>query len=290
MDRRCVIDIALEAKSPEDGAKLVAALTQMAAADPVFQFRQDTQSGQIIVSGETEDHLDEVVDWLRGRIGATFNIGAPQVAYRETITRAVEHDYVHKHQLGGVGQFARIRFRIAPGNGAAFVASADVSQDYASAVRRGAESVLAAGPTIGFPIIDVTLSLLGVGWHDRDSSQEAFESAGRAGLREAIEKAGPIIIEPIMRLTAEVPEIRIGNVIGDINSRRGQIRETGELGGGIISIDAVVPMANLFGYRNAMRALTAGAGRYELSFDHYERTPDQIDPNGGFRPAMAMRA
>ncbi|MEO6394437.1 MAG: elongation factor G, partial [Devosia sp.] len=224
---------------------------------------------------------------------------APQVAYREAITRSVEHDYTHKKQSGGSGQFARIKFRIEPneaGKGFEFaseVVGGNVPKEYVPGVHKGVASVMGAGPLIGFPIVDVKFILTDGAYHDVDSSVLAFEIAGRAGFKEAVEKASPKILEPIMRVEVLTPEDYVGDVIGDLNSRRGQIRGT-EARGVAQVIDAMVPLANMFGYVNSLRSMSQGRAQYTMTFDHYERVPDPVwlGPNDDdrFPPAAAMRA
>jgi len=209
------------------------------------------------------------------------NIGAPQVAYREAITRAVDHDYTHKKQSGGSGQFARIKFRIEPneaGKGFEFesaVVGGNVPKEYVPGVQKGVASVMGSGPIIGFPIVDVKFILTDGAYHDVDSSVLAFEIAGRAGFREAIEKAAPKILEPIMRVEVLTPEDYVGDVIGDLNSRRGQIRGT-EARGIAQVIDAMVPLANMFGYVNSLRSMSQGRAQYTMTFDHYEQVPQAV--------------
>ena len=291
-----VIDIAVEPKSKADQEKMGLALAKLAAEDPSFRVKTDEESGQTIISGMGELHLDIIVDRMKREFKVEANIGAPQVAYREAITRMVEHDYTHKKQSGGSGQFARIKFRIEPNEaGAGFefaseVVGGNVPKEYVPGVQKGVASVMGAGPLIGFPIVDVKFILTDGAYHDVDSSVLAFEIAGRAGFKEAIEKASPKILEPIMRVEVLTPEDYVGDVIGDLNSRRGQIRGT-EARGIAQVIDAMVPMSNLFGYVNSLRSLTRGRAHHSETFDHYERIPDHIiDPDGRFPPAAAMRA
>lgn len=276
-----VIDIAVEPKSKADQEKMGLALARLAAEDPSFRVKTDEESGQTIISGMGELHLDIIVDRMRREFKVEANIGAPQVAYREAITRTVEHDYTHKKQSGGSGQFARIKFRIEPneaGKGFEFaseVIGGNVPKEYVPGVQKGVASVMGAGPLIGFPIVDVKFVLTDGAYHDVDSSVLAFEIAGRAGFREAIEKANPQILEPIMRVEVLTPEDYVGDVIGDLNSRRGQIR--GTEGRGIAQvIDAMVPLANMFGYVNSLRSMSQGRAQYTMTFDHYEQVPNAV--------------
>ncbi|MDC9824762.1 elongation factor G [Devosia sp. ZB163] len=276
-----VIDIAVEPKSKADQEKMGLALARLAAEDPSFRVKTDEESGQTIISGMGELHLDILVDRMKREFKVEANIGAPQVAYREAITRTVEHDYTHKKQSGGSGQFARIKFRIEPNEpGAGFqfaseVVGGNVPKEYVPGVEKGVASVMGAGPIIGFPIVDVKFVLTDGAYHDVDSSVLAFEIAGRAGFREAIEKAAPKILEPIMRVEVLTPEDYVGDVIGDLNSRRGQIRGT-EARGIAQVIDAMVPLANMFGYVNSLRSMSQGRAQYTMTFDHYEQVPQAV--------------
>jgi len=276
-----VIDIAVEPKTKADQEKMGLALARLAAEDPSFRVKTDEESGQTIISGMGELHLDIIVDRMKREFKVEANIGAPQVAYREAITRTVEHDYTHKKQSGGSGQFARIKFRIEPneaGKGFEFaseVVGGNVPKEYVPGVKKGVESVMGAGPVIGFPIVDVKFTLTDGAYHDVDSSVLAFEIAGRAGFKEAIEKAGPKILEPIMAVEVVTPEDYVGDVIGDLNSRRGQIR--GTEGRGIAQVvDAMVPLANMFGYVNSLRSMSQGRAQYTMTFDHYEQVPNAV--------------
>ena len=276
-----VIDIAVEPKTKADQEKMGLALARLAAEDPSFRVKTDEESGQTIISGMGELHLDIIVDRMKREFKVEANIGAPQVAYREAITRTVEHDYTHKKQSGGSGQFARIKFRIEPnepGKGFEFaseVVGGNVPKEYVPGVQKGVASVMGAGPVIGFPIVDVKFVLTDGAYHDVDSSVLAFEIAGRAGFKEAIEKAGPKILEPIMAVEVVTPEDYVGDVIGDLNSRRGQIR--GTEGRGIAQvIDAMVPLANMFGYVNSLRSMSQGRAQYTMTFDHYEQVPTAV--------------
>ena len=276
-----VIDIAVEPKSKADQEKMGLALARLAAEDPSFRVKTDEESGQTIISGMGELHLDIIVDRMRREFNVEANIGAPQVAYREAITRTVEHDYTHKKQSGGSGQFARIKFRIEPneaGKGYEFaseVVGGNVPKEYVPGVQKGVASVMGSGPLIGFPIVDVKFILTDGAYHDVDSSVLAFEIAGRAGFNEAIKLAGPKILEPIMAVEVLTPEDYVGDVIGDLNSRRGQIR--GTEGRGIAQvIEAMVPLANMFGYVNSLRSMSQGRAQYTMTFDHYEQVPTAV--------------
>ena len=276
-----VIEIKVEPKTKADQEKMGLALARLAAEDPSFRVKTDEESGETLIAGMGELHLDILVDRMKREFKVEANIGAPQVAYREAITRAVEHDYTHKKQSGGSGQFARIKFRIEPNEtGAGFefvseVVGGNVPKEYIPGVHKGVESVMGAGPIIGFPIVDVKFVLTDGAYHDVDSSVLAFEIAGRAGFREAVEKAAPRILEPIMRVEVVTPEEYLGDVIGDLNSRRGQIRGT-EARGIAQVVDAMVPLANMFGYVNSLRSMSQGRAQYTMTFDHYEQVPQAV--------------
>jgi elongation factor G len=287
-----LIDIAVEPKSGDDREKLGAALIRLVAEDPSFSVKTDEESGQTIISGGTETHLQDLVDRLRAVVAV--NVGAPQVAYREAITRAVEHDYTHKKQSGGSGQFARIKFRIEPndpGTGFEFRSSAwsKLPEEYVGGVRQGVASVMDSGPVIGFPIVDLRFILTDGAYDEVDSSVRAFEIAGRAGFKEAVERAGPKVLEPIMLVKILVPKDCVGDAIGDLNARRGEIRGT-EARDITQSIDATVPLATMLGYAKSLRALSRGLGSFEMSFGRYEQVPGSFEPDDRFPPAMALRA
>jgi elongation factor G len=276
-----VIEIKVEPKTKADQEKMGLALARLAAEDPSFRVKTDEESGETLIAGMGELHLDILVDRMRREFKVEANVGAPQVAYREAITRLVEHDYTHKKQSGGSGQFARIKFRIEPNEpGAGFefkseVVGGNVPREYVPGVEKGVASVMGAGPIIGFPIVDVRFVLTDGAYHDVDSSVLAFEIAGRAGFREAIEKAAPKILEPVMRVEVVTPEDYVGDVIGDLNSRRGQIRGT-EARGIAQVVDAMVPLANMFGYVNSLRSMSQGRAQYTMTFDHYEQVPQAV--------------
>ncbi len=285
------LDIAIEPRHSSDGDRLSQALARIADDDPGCRVRIDAESGQVTVSGRDEHHLAHLIERLKAA-GVDLNVGTPQVAYRGTITRTVELDYVHKQQSLGGTQFARIKFRIEPGDGPPFiatVAAGNLPAGYILGVQTGVASVMGSGPVIGFPLVGVRFTLLNGAYHDVDSSALAFEIAARAGFREAIERAGPKVLEPIMWLEALVPQAVVGDVIGDLNSRRGRIERT-EAQGADCLVVALVPAATIFGYANSLRAISSGAGRYSTRFSHYAAAPIGVDPDDRFRPAMAMRA
>ena len=276
-----VIEIAIEPKSKADQEKLGVALAKLAAEDPSFRVSTDNESGQTVLKGMGELHLEIKVDILRRTYKVDANIGQPQVAYRETITKKAEVDYVHKKQTGGAGQFARIKLVFEPleaGAGRVFVSAivgGTVPKEYIPGVERGVSSVADNGVVAGFPMIDYKISLVDGAYHDVDSSTLAFEIAARAAFREGMAKAGPVLLEPIMRVEVVAPDDYVGSVIGDLNSRRGQISAT-EARGHAAVIRASVPLANMFGYINTLRSMTQGRAQYSMFFDHYERVPQSI--------------
>ncbi|SEQ43394.1 translation elongation factor 2 (EF-2/EF-G) [Devosia sp. YR412] len=276
-----VIDISVEPKSKADQEKMGLALNRLAAEDPTFRVKTDEESGQTIISGMGELHLDILVDRMRREFKVEANIGQPQVAYRETITKKADVDYTHKKQSGGSGQFARVKLTVEPsevGKGLEFVnavVGGSVPKEYIPGVEKGVKSVMSAGPLIGFPIVDVKVTLTEGAYHDVDSSVLAFEIAGRAGFNEGLRKAAPKILEPIMKVEVVTPEDYMGDVIGDLNSRRGQIH--GTEGRGILQVvNAYVPLANMFGYVNSLRSMSQGRAQYSMTFDHYEQVPQAV--------------
>ena len=276
-----VIDIAVEPKSKADQEKMGLALQRLAAEDPSFRVKSDEESGQTIISGMGELHLDILVDRMKREFKVEANIGQPQVAYRETITRQAEIDYTHKKQSGGSGQFARVKLVIEPnetGEGFKFeskIVGGSVPKEYIPGVSKGIESVMGAGILAGFPIVDVKATLIDGAYHDVDSSVLAFEIAGRAAFREGLQKAGAKLLEPIMKVEVTTPEDYMGDVIGDLNSRRGQIQGT-ESRGIVQVVNAFVPLANMFGYVNSLRSMSQGRAQYTMVFDHYEQVPQAV--------------
>ncbi|WP_422376727.1 elongation factor G [Roseibium sp.] len=276
-----VIEIAVEPKTKGDQEKMGLALNRLAAEDPSFRVKTDEESGQTIIAGMGELHLDIIVDRMKREFKVEANIGAPQVAYRETITKQAEVDYTHKKQSGGSGQFARIKLTIEPAEpneGYVFeskIVGGNVPKEYIPGVTKGIESVMSSGPIAGFPMLDIKAILTDGAYHDVDSSVLAFEIAGRAGFREAIQKAGPKLLEPIMKVEVVTPEDYMGDVIGDLNSRRGQIAGT-ENRGIVTVITAMVPLANMFGYVNNLRSMSQGRAQYSMVFDHYEQVPQAV--------------
>lgn len=276
-----VIEIAVEPKTKADQEKMSNALQRLAQEDPSFRVTSDVESGQTILKGMGELHLDILIDRMRREFKVEANIGAPQVAYRETIGKEVEVDYTHKKQSGGSGQFARVKMVVGPnevGAGEEFeseIVGGSVPKEYIPGVEKGINSVKDSGPLAGFPVIDFKVRLIDGAYHDVDSSVLAFEIAGRAAMREAIQKGAPKLLEPIMKVEVVTPEEYMGDVIGDLNSRRGQISGT-ESRGVAAAIMANVPLANMFGYVNNLRSMTQGRAQYTMLFSHYESVPNAV--------------
>ena len=273
-----VIEQAVEPKTKGDQERMTTALLKLANEDPSFRVSTDQESGQTIIKGMGELHLEIKVDILKRTHKVEVNVGAPQVAYREKVTRTVEHDYTHKKQSGGTGQFARIKFILEPneaGKGFEFeskIVGGAVPKEYIPGVTKGLESVLGAGILAGFPIVDIKVSLIDGAYHEVDSSALAFEIAARQGLREALQKAGCVLLEPVMKVEVVTPEEYTGSVIGDLNSRRGQIQGQ-DMRGNAVVVNAMVPLANMFGYVSNLRSFTQGRAAYTMQFDHYSEVP-----------------
>ncbi len=276
-----VIEIAVEPKTKADQEKMGIALARLAAEDPSFRVETDFESGQTIMKGMGELHLDILVDRMRREFKVEANIGAPQVAYRETISREHEIDYTHKKQTGGTGQFARIKLIITPtepGEGYSFeskVVGGAVPKEYIPGVEKGIKSVMDSGPLAGFPVIDFKVTLIDGAYHDVDSSVLAFEIAARAAMRDGLKKAGAKLLEPIMKVEVVTPEEYTGGVIGDLTSRRGMVQGQDSRANANI-IAAFVPLANMFGYINTLRSMTSGRANFSMSFDHYDAVPQNI--------------
>ena len=276
-----VIEIAVEPKTKADQEKMGIALARLAAEDPSFRVETDIESGQTIMKGMGELHLDILVDRMRREFKVEANIGAPQVAYRETISREAEIDYTHKKQTGGTGQFARIKLIISPtepGVGYSFeskVVGGAVPKEYIPGVEKGIKSVMDSGPLAGFPVIDFKVQLIDGAFHDVDSSVLAFEIAARAAMRDGLKKAGAKLLEPIMKVEVVTPEEFTGGVIGDLTSRRGMIQGQDSRGNANV-ISAMVPLANMFGYINNLRSMTSGRATFSMSFDHYDTVPQNL--------------
>jgi elongation factor G len=276
-----VIEMKVEPKTKVDQEKMAVALYKLAAEDPSFRVSTDSESGETIIKGMGELHLDIKVDILKRTHKVEVVVGAPQVAYREAITRKITKDYTHKKQTGGTGQFARVILEIEPaekGAGNSFesrVVGGSVPKEYIPGVEKGLNSVLNSGPLIGFPVVDMKVALVDGAYHDVDSSAIAFEIATRAAMREAFETAGAVLLEPIMKVEVTAPDEYLGGVIGDLNSRRGQIMGTSTRGNAQI-VNAMVPLANMFGYINNLRSMSQGRASYTMQFDHYEQVPTAV--------------
>ncbi len=274
-----VIEMAIEPKTKADQEKMAIALGKLAAEDPSFRVNTDQESGQTIIKGMGELHLDIKVDILRRTHKVDVQVGAPQVAYRETIKSAVMgHDYTHKKQTGGTGQFARVKFNVVPnekGAGFAFeskIIGGAVPKEYIPGVEKGLNSVMTSGPLAGFPMVDIKVELIDGAYHEVDSSAIAFEIASRMGFREAIAKGSPALLEPIMKVEVVTPEEFTGSVIGDLNSRRGQIQGQ-DMRGNANVVNAFVPLANMFGYVNTLRSFSQGRASFTMQFSHYDEVP-----------------
>jgi elongation factor G len=276
-----VIEIAIEPKSKADQEKLGVALAKLVAEDPSFSVHTDTESGQTIIKGMGELHLDIKVDILKRTYKVDANIGAPQVAYREKITKKVTVDYQHKKQTGGTGQFAQVKIEVEPAEpGAGFIfdnkiVGGAVPKEFIPGVEKGLESVLNAGVLAGFPVVDLKVTLIDGRYHEVDSSALAFEIASRGALREALQKGSSVLLEPIMKVEVVTPEDYTGSVIGDLNSRRGQIQGQ-DMRGNANVITAMVPLANMFSYVNNLRSMSQGRATFTMQFDHYAEVPKAI--------------
>jgi elongation factor G len=276
-----VIEIAIEPKSKADQEKLGVALAKMVAEDPSFTVHTDQESGQTIMKGMGELHLDIKVDILKRTYKVEANIGAPQVAYRESLGKPTDIDYTHKKQTGGTGQFARVKIKFEPGEpGSGFIfestiVGGSVPKEYIPGVEKGLTSAKENGLLAGFPVIDFKATLYDGGFHDVDSSVLAFEIASRAAFKELREKGSPKLLEPIMKVEVLTPDEYMGDVIGDLNSRRGQIQGT-ETRGNAQVVTAFVPLANMFGYINTLRSFSQGRAQFTMQFDHYEAVPQAV--------------
>jgi elongation factor G len=276
-----VIEIAIEPKSKADQEKLGVALAKLAAEDPSFRVSTDQESGQTILKGMGELHLDIKVDILKRTYKVDANIGAPQVAFREKITQRVEHGYTHKKQTGGSGQFAQIKIIAEPTQpGAPFefeneIIGGAVPKEFIPGVEKGLESVLGSGVVAGFPVVDLKVTLIDGKYHDVDSSALAFEICARQCLKEALQMAKPVLLEPIMKVEVVTPEDYTGSVIGDLNSRRGQIQGQ-DMRGNANVINAMVPLMNMFGYVNNLRSMSQGRATFTMQFDHYSELPANV--------------
>jgi elongation factor G len=276
-----VIELSVEPKTKADQEKMGVALNRLSAEDPSFRVSTDHESGQTIIKGMGELHLDIIVDRMRREFKVEANVGAPQVAYREYLGKPVEVDYTHKKQSGGTGQFGRVKVKVTPGergSGITFkdeIKGGNIPKEYIPAIEKGFRETAASGQLVGFPIIDFDIVLYDGAYHDVDSSALAFEIAGRGAMREVAQKAGIKLLEPIMKVEVVTPEEYLGDVIGDINSRRGQIQGT-DTRGNAQAVEAMVPLANMFGYVNQLRSFTQGRANYSMFFSHYDEVPANV--------------
>ncbi len=276
-----VIELSVEPKTKADQERMGIALNRLAAEDPSFRVSTDHESGQTIIKGMGELHLDILVDRMKREFKVEANVGAPQVAYRESLAKAVDVDYTHKKQSGGSGQFGRVKVSVAPGERGAGITFLDeikggnIPREYIPSVEKGMRESAENGHMIGFPIIDFEIRLTDGAYHDVDSSALAFEIAGRAAMREVAAKAGIKLLEPVMKVEVVTPEEFMGDVIGDLNSRRGQIQGTDSRGIAQV-VEAIVPLANMFGYVNQLRSFSQGRASYSMQFSHYEEVPTNV--------------
>jgi elongation factor G len=276
-----VIEIAVEPKTKGDQEKMATALGRLAQEDPSFQVASDPESGQTILKGMGELHLEILIDRMKREFKVDANVGLPQVAYRETISRETVIDYTHKKQTGGAGQFARVKIVFEPleaGEGFVFengVFGGSVPREYVPGVEKGLKGARESGVVAGFPVIDFKATLVDGASHDVDSSVMAFEIASRQAFREGVSKAGPVLLEPIMRVEVVTPEDYMGDVIGDLNSRRGNVSGMDTRGNARV-ITAMVPLANMFNYVNTLRSMSQGRAQYTMHFDHYEKVPQAV--------------
>ena len=276
-----VIEVAVEPKTKADQERMGVALNRLAAEDPSFRVSTDPESGQTVIKGMGELHLEILVDRMRREFKVDATVGAPQVAYRETISRTAEVDYTHKKQTGGSGQYARIKVRFEPqesGSGVTFenaVVGGSVPREFIPGVQKGLMSAAQSGVLSGFPVIDLKATLYDGASHDVDSSVMAFEIAARAAFREGMAKAGPKLLEPVMRVEVVTPEDYMGDIIGDLNSRRGQVTAMDQRGNARV-ISAFVPLANMFGYVSTLRGMSQGRAQFTMHFDRYAEVPQQV--------------
>ncbi|HEX7710328.1 MAG TPA: elongation factor G [Sphingomonadaceae bacterium] len=276
-----VIELSVEPKTKADQEKMGIALHRLAAEDPSFRVSTDHESGQTIIKGMGELHLEILVDRMKREFKVEANVGAPQVAYRESLAKPVDVDYTHKKQSGGSGQFGRVKVQVKPGErgqGINFIdeiKGGNIPREYIPSVEKGMREQAESGYLIGFPIIDFDIHLVDGAYHDVDSSTIAFEIAGRGAMREVAEKAGIKLLEPIMKVEVVTPEEFMGDVIGDLNSRRGQIQGTDSRGNAQV-VESLVPLANMFGYVNELRSFTQGRAQYTMQFSHYDEVPANV--------------
>jgi len=276
-----VISISVTPKDKGSTEKMGIAIGKMVAEDPTFRVETDIDSGEIILKGMGELHLDIKVDILKRTYGVELLVGQPQVAYRETITREIEDTYTHKKQSGGSGQYGRIDYRIRPGEPASgfnFISSVvggSVPKEFHPAVEKGFRLMMATGPLAGFPVLDVEVDLIDGAFHAVDSSAIAFEIAAKGAFRQSMPKAGPQLLEPIMKVDVYSPEDHVGDVIGDLNRRRGMILDQEKTNTGV-RVKANVPLADMFGYISTLRTMTSGRGQFSMEFSHYSACPNNV--------------
>lgn len=276
-----VIELSVEPKTKADQEKMGVALHRLAAEDPSFRVTTDHESGQTIIKGMGELHLDILVDRMKREFKVEANVGAPQVAYREYLAKPVDVDYTHKKQSGGSGQFGRVKVKVEPGErGQGFIfqdeiKGGNIPKEFIPAIEKGLREQAESGYLVGFPIIDFTVTLYDGAYHDVDSSAIAFEIAGRGAMREVAQKSGIKLLEPIMKVEVVTPDDYLGDVIGDLNSRRGQIQGT-DTRGNAQAVEAMVPLANMFGYVNELRSFTQGRAQYTMQFSHYDEVPANV--------------
>ncbi|MBW8309931.1 MAG: elongation factor G [Candidatus Paracaedibacteraceae bacterium] len=276
-----VIEVAVEPKTKADQEKMGLALSRLASEDPSFRVTTDNESGQTVIKGMGELHLEIIVDRMRREFKVEANVGAPQVAYRETITKLAEIDYTHKKQSGGSGQFGRVKIVFEPleaGSGFVFenkIVGGSVPKEYIPGVQKGLMSAMDNGVIAGFPLIDFKATLIDGAYHDVDSSALAFEIAARAAFREGIRKCNPRLLEPVMKVEVVTPEEYMGDIIGDLNSRRGQISSMDQRANARV-VNAMVPLASMFGYVNTLRSMSQGRAQFTMQFDHYEQVPQHV--------------
>merc|ERR1712125_125533 len=280
-----VIKVAVEPKTKGDQQKMSEALIRLAAEDPSFRFSRDEETGQTIIEGMGELHLEIIVDRMMREFNVEANVGAPQVSYREAITAPAEIDYTHKKQSGGSGQYARVKIKFEPkefnedDSDFEFVSEikgGNVPKEYVPGVQKGIESVLGSGVVAGFPVLGMRAKLIDGGYHEVDSSVMAFEIAGRAATREGLRKAKARLMEPMMQVDVSTPEEYMGDVLGDINSRRGQVGDLGERGN-VKTISSQVPLANMFQYVSTLRSMTKGRANYSMKLSSYELVPPNVE-------------
>lgn len=282
-----VIKVAVEPKTKADQQKMSDALIRLAAEDPSFRFSRDEETGQTIIEGMGELHLEIIVDRMKREFNVEANVGAPQVSYREAITQNSEVDYTHKKQSGGSGQYARVKIVFEPKvmgeeeesmdfEFASDIKGGSVPKEYIPGVQKGIESVLGSGVVAGYPVLGLKATLIDGAYHDVDSSVMAFEIAGRAAAREGLRKAGARLMEPMMQVDVSTPEEYMGDILGDINSRRGMVGELGERGN-VKTIQAMVPLANMFQYVSTLRSMSKGRANYSMKLANYEMVPPNVE-------------